>query len=725
MSKNSKTRDQLLEELDAARERIAQLELAESQALSELKQLRDQSSRVEDALKQAGAMVLDWDTKTGDFSFYRHWVELLGFSTEDFRPNFLTWRGLIDGLAWHDGSTWPETFLDDPALSPWGKSQLMKTASGYPVMIQARDGVIERDEGGEPKRATLVFLDVTAQEMARDRLRPIEARTFPGGPRNHTESERSYRETGSLFPPSDLLRQLAALGDIDRIMKMLFDSRDQGIFIKDVSMRYIAVNSALARMTGMAENEFVGRSDDELREKYNGVIEPAVIEQVMRGESVQFQNHITLNGYLMNFRQTLIPKRSSDWSVCGIYGIVEQLAMEITESEASPPRNEVSPKSGSIPGEDYIGEGFAARSRSFHVREVSGTSNAEFHKSGLTPDFLKKARLAAEWDTAVLLRGESGSGKDFLANYIHKHSKRSCAPFFSINCAAVSRELAESELFGHEPGAFTGAKKQKKGLLELAEGGTLLLNEIGEASLSIQSKLLSFLDTHEILRVGGEKKVNVNARLIAATNRDLKRAFSKGSFREDLYHRLNVFSITVPPLRERLTDLPVLVEDILSKLKKEMRLPKLPKVDPASVKALFEHSWPGNIRELSNTLERAIIMSGGNIIKLNHISFDKQEQYRAAAGDIFNEESEIDVHNKMHSRDSKLPPIIRELLERDGKGEVRIINIEDIIRLYEECKKPGWKNKKIAAVLGLDRSTISKYWSRPDFKKWKREHGEE
>lgn len=163
---------------------------------------------------------------------------------------------------------------------------------------------------------------------------------------------------------------------------------------------------------------------------------------------------------------------------------------------------------------------------------------------------LAACREAAGTDSLVLLLGESGSGKDYLARYIHNHSKRAVGPYLSINCAAVPEELAESELFGHEHGAFTGTQGRKRGLLELAENGTLLLNEIGDLSLRLQAKLLTFLDTRKFTRVGGEKEVSVNARIIVATNRDLEKEAATGRFRQDLFYRLNVLSIEVPPLRE-------------------------------------------------------------------------------------------------------------------------------------------------------------------------------
>jgi transcriptional regulator with PAS, ATPase and Fis domain len=222
---------------------------------------------------------------------------------------------------------------------------------------------------------------------------------------------------------------------------------------------------------------------------------------------------------------------------------------------------------------------------------------------------LNQTQLAASSESFVLFLGESGSGKDFMARYLHEHSARANGPFFSINCAALPEDLVESELFGHERGAFTGAGVRKRGLVELAEGGTLLLNEIGELPARLQAKLLSFLDTQSFIRVGGEKEIFVDCRIVAATNRDLQKEFEMGNFRQDLFYRLNVFSITVPPLRDRLDDLELLVHELYDAICTKMACTCLPQVEHQFIERLKNYSWPGNIRELRNVLERALILS--------------------------------------------------------------------------------------------------------------------
>lgn len=222
---------------------------------------------------------------------------------------------------------------------------------------------------------------------------------------------------------------------------------------------------------------------------------------------------------------------------------------------------------------------------------------------------LKLAKHAAAQECNVLVLGESGTGKDHLCRIIHSRSRRAAGPYFVLNCAALSREIAESELFGHEPGAFTGTRGRKRGLVELADKGSLLLNEVGELDLALQAKLLSFLDTKTFVRVGGERSVAIDVRIFAATNRDLMEEVNKGRFRLDLYYRLNVLPVRMPPLRERKGDLPALVRDLLTKLATDLAQPVPPMPSPVSLAALEGYSWPGNIRELRNVLERAIITS--------------------------------------------------------------------------------------------------------------------
>jgi Nif-specific regulatory protein len=222
-------------------------------------------------------------------------------------------------------------------------------------------------------------------------------------------------------------------------------------------------------------------------------------------------------------------------------------------------------------------------------------------------------RQVAKWNTTVLIRGESGTGKEVVANAIHFNSGCAGGPFLKLNCAALPDTLLESELFGHEKGAFSGALSQRKGRFELADNGTLFLDEIGEISASFQAKLLRVLQEGEFERVGGMKTIHVNVRIIAATNRNLEEQVTEGKFREDLYYRLNVMPINMPSLRDRSEDIPELSDFLLGRISKQQGERPLT-IKESAIRLLMKHNWPGNVRELANRLERAAIMSTNGII---------------------------------------------------------------------------------------------------------------
>jgi len=230
------------------------------------------------------------------------------------------------------------------------------------------------------------------------------------------------------------------------------------------------------------------------------------------------------------------------------------------------------------------------------------------------------ARAAARSQSTVLILGESGTGKEVLARAIHLESPRAAGPFVAVSCAALTETLLESELFGHEKGAFTGAAARRKGKFESADGGTLFLDEIGDISPKLQLDLLRVLEDRRFHRVGGTDPIEVDVRIIAATNRDLRKAVGEGRFREDLYYRLNVVPITLVPLRERREDVPLLVEDLLERLSAEQNR-RVEGVSAEAMARLVAHEWPGNIRELRNVLERALVVATGSILQASDFGF--------------------------------------------------------------------------------------------------------
>jgi len=317
-------------------------------------------------------------------------------------------------------------------------------------------------------------------------------------------------------------------------------------------------------------------------------------------------------------------------------------------------------------------KGEVRRMRS-HERDAAGTRRV-IGESPAMKEVLRILEKVIPSNATVLLQGESGTGKDLMARFIHYRSERAEAPFMTVTCSTLPEMLLESELFGHERGAFTDARFQKKGLFELAHLGTLFLDEIGDLPVNLQSKLLRFLEERTFKRVGGTRDIRVDVRIVAATNRDLERGVREGRFREDLYFRIKVIPIYLPPLRERQEDLPLLATHLIEQLNREFKR-KVLGVSPEAMKKLAEYTWPGNVRELRNVLERAMIL--GVDEWLREPDFLLEGERRAAAGEAF-----------------QLPP-----------GGV---NFEEVERnLVEQALKRARGNQSNAArLLGMTRDQI-------------------
>ena len=293
-------------------------------------------------------------------------------------------------------------------------------------------------------------------------------------------------------------------------------------------------------------------------------------------------------------------------------------------------------------------------------------------------------KLVAKFDTTVLVRGESGTGKELIATAIAYNSPRANAPFIKLNCAALPDNLLESELFGHEKGAFTGAVKMRKGRFELADGGTLFLDEIGEISASFQAKLLRILQEGEFERVGGHETIKVDVRIIAATNRPLEQEVRNGSFREDLYYRLNVMPIHLPALREKLEDLPDLARFLVNKIAK--RQGRTLKISEGAIRLLMGHNWPGNIRELENCLERAAVMSESGLIDRDVVMINQGGMMQPTP-------AHQDSNQGLTQPSAQLANDGAELDERQ-----RVINA---------LEQSGWVQAKAARLLGMSPRQIA------------------
>ena len=248
-----------------------------------------------------------------------------------------------------------------------------------------------------------------------------------------------------------------------------------------------------------------------------------------------------------------------------------------------------------------------------YARQPASAGDGLIYRDPTMAAVVQRAQRVAQSDASVLVRGESGTGKEVIARYIHRGSPRASGPFIAVNCAAIPEQLLESELFGHERGAFSGALGQRIGKLEAAQNGTILLDEISEMDRRLQAKLLRAIQEREIDRVGGRAPVRLNVRIIATTNKDLEQEVIRQTFREDLYFRLNVVAVHLPNLRDRPMDIPALVEHFIEKYRWESGRP-LRQVSSAAMAALMAHDWPGNVRELENTIHRALVLTTDTVI---------------------------------------------------------------------------------------------------------------
>ncbi len=309
----------------------------------------------------------------------------------------------------------------------------------------------------------------------------------------------------------------------------------------------------------------------------------------------------------------------------------------------------------------------ASRSEPFAVSRIVGESSVMVNLKALLQ------RIATSPASTVLLMGESGTGKDLAAKVIHYNSERASRPFMNITCSALPETLLESELFGHERGAFTDARQQKTGLLESADGGTVFLDEIGEMVPALQAKVLRFLEEKAFKRVGGSGDIRVDVRVIAATNRDLDEAVAQGKFREDLYYRLNVMQVQMPPLREHAGDIPLLLSFYVDQFNREFRK-QVRGASPAALELLRGYRWPGNIRELRNAVERAMLLADGAWLEPEH--FPMAVARRSSDG--------------------------RFDLPEEG------VSLEQVERelVMQALQRTGWNHTKAAALLGLNRDQI-------------------
>jgi len=351
-------------------------------------------------------------------------------------------------------------------------------------------------------------------------------------------------------------------------------------------------------------------------------------------------------------------------------------------------------KAGAV---DYILKPFEAdvlveKAKSYFYRDAS--SDEDFVVADPTTIQLKAlAQKVAESDTSVMITGESGTGKEVLARFIHNHSTRNKEPFMAINCAAIPENMLEATLFGYEKGAFTGALKAMPGKFELAQNGTIFLDEIGEMKPELQAKLLRVLQEREVERIGSSRIIKLDVRVLSASNVDMKSAISKGSFREDLFYRLNVFPMRLPPLRDRPKDIAAITERLLQRHCGGRRVE--PMISAPAMRALIQYPWPGNIRELDNVIQRALVMMSGDAIQLQDIFLD--ETFADLTDSITSEYSGLEsvkISETAPVRDVEPPSASMDLKER----EVQII--------LETLKANNGHRQKTAEALNISPRTL-------------------
>lgn len=321
--------------------------------------------------------------------------------------------------------------------------------------------------------------------------------------------------------------------------------------------------------------------------------------------------------------------------------------------------------------------------------EVGEVLNKFIGRSEAIKKVFKLIEKVAKTDSTVLIYGESGTGKELVARAIHRKSPRAKKPLVPVNCGAIPSDLIESELFGYVKGAFTGAYANRPGRFEVADGGSIFLDEIGELPLNLQVKLLRVIQEKTFERVGDTKQIRVDVRIIAATNKDLEEEVKKGRFREDLYYRLNVIPIYVPPLRERREDIPLLVEYFLEKFNREKGL-SIKGIEKEVVDALVEYSWPGNVRELENIIERMMVLAEGDVITLD----DLPEKIKGGSGR--EEKRELDKEDMLSI--INLPEEGINLKEFLDKIEEKLI--------LQALERTGNVKERAARLLGLNRTTL-------------------
>ena len=443
--------------------------------------------------------------------------------------------------------------------------------------------------------------------------------------------------------------------DFSRYFKDIVDAVGDGIMIVDTEGRILMVNAAMARMTGFAESEMIGSPctilDCDACDQLRSATEEKWCRLFVRKRVSNKRCTMTKKGgaYLNALKEALVLKDERG----KVIGALE-IYTDTTELDAKDAK---------------IRELLRLLNKDTGFQDMVG------HHQSMQKIYQIIEKVARR-DGTVLISGESGTGKELVADAIHELGKRSNGPFVKINCAALNELLIESELFGHRKGAFTGAYRHRKGLFETAGGGDIFLDEIGDIPLTTQAKLLRVLETKQFIRIGGNRPIDVDIRIITATNRNLAERVTRGLFREDLFYRINIFPVHLPPLRERKDDIALLVNAFIHELQSDTQK-RITGVSPEVMDIFMRHHWPGNIRELKSALEYAFLVAESGLIEIQHLP----SQLRSAL------------------KTKTAPPGI----SADASAAV---GLEEKAQLIEALRKAGGNQSRAAGILGVHRMTV-------------------
>ncbi|MBS4536745.1 sigma 54-interacting transcriptional regulator [Clostridium sp. D2Q-14] len=405
-----------------------------------------------------------------------------------------------------------------------------------------------------------------------------------------------YRENED--PKKEIEKMRTICSQLDAVIDNSYD----GIYITDGNANTILVNKSYEEITGIKVKNVIGRN-------MRDIVKDGIISESGTLLVLEKKKSVTIEQTFNNGKTVLISSNP-------VIDEEGNISMVVTNVRDITKLNELTEK---LTRSEEISKRYYSEIESIKSQALRYSQIIAEDKQML--EVLKKAKKIAPMDLTVLLLGESGVGKEVIARYIYENSRRQDKYFLKVNCGAIPENLIESQLFGYEKGSFSGADKNgKMGIFETANGGTVFLDEVGELSLDMQVKFLRVLQENEIIRVGGTKSIKVDIRIVAATNRNLENLVKRKLFREDLYYRLNVVPVTIPPLRERKKDIPILIEHFLNELNLKLGFNK--KIDQDVVKILVKYKWPGNIRELRNMIARLVVVSNSDIITVRDLPVD-------------------------------------------------------------------------------------------------------